>query len=586
MFKNIRQSKADKSLQSIEKHITAGLKQLSQKMHNGAMIEFGKAMEIDSKIVYPKLLEELEKVAAAGEFESAIAIGMNLIKENKGDYKLINKLGNYAQGLKDFKQAIALYKTALKIKKDFKPAFYNLAAAEVKADIVNDDIINALSQFKDLTDYILPSFIGDENLVERMTEKASSSKPRAIEAKIKQLGLLRDKKVESGDQIEVQKIDAKMEKLKKGAGKVTVDDVCNEFRKTIKLDPENEQTHLFNLGLFAVANKKADVAEGALKGLSSKDFPTSELLLAIIQDQKGYQQEAIEKLIQLLAENEFNRYYNVNLGLIYRKAKKQFLSVKYLIKTSVLLKKSNGMYSMRQLIQEADVHFEQGQFEKALDFYQIAATEKSDSEIWNRIGIIYQKLERVEEAINTFREVLKIDPDSKAANQQLRKIHDDYIKEGDGLFDEKKYPQAIEYFDRALSIMRLPDSLKKAAQAYRQLNDVRTENKLLEEADNLLNVEKEKEQERLRQALMIKGKALLRKNQYQKAIEIIEAAFVIKVDKDVYMQLAALYKKFKGKDSLAGLEKRWTDMVVQKERQEALDKEKEREKQAKSESQG
>ncbi|MBT7890776.1 MAG: hypothetical protein HN580_17295, partial [Deltaproteobacteria bacterium] len=88
MFKNIRQSKEEKSLQSIEKHLTAGLKQLSRKMHNGAMIEFGKAMAIDSNIVYPKLCEELEKVAVAGEFESAIAIGMNLIKEKKGDYEL------------------------------------------------------------------------------------------------------------------------------------------------------------------------------------------------------------------------------------------------------------------------------------------------------------------------------------------------------------------------------------------------------------------------------------------------------------------------------------------------------------------
>jgi len=254
MFKNIRQNKADKSLQSVEQCLAAGLKQLSQNMHNGAMIEFGKAMEINSTIAYPKLLAELEKVAAAGEFESAIAIGMNLIKKKKGDFELINKLGNYAQNLKNFKQASALYKTALKINKDYKPAFYNLAAAEVKADIMNDDITNALSQFKDLTEYILPSYIGDDNLVLRMTEKVSSSKPKEIDAKTRQLLLLRDKKAESGDQIAVRKIDAKIEDLKKAATKVTVADICHEFEKTIRQDPENEQTHLFNLGLYAVAN--------------------------------------------------------------------------------------------------------------------------------------------------------------------------------------------------------------------------------------------------------------------------------------------------------------------------------------------
>ncbi|MBT4263651.1 MAG: tetratricopeptide repeat protein [Deltaproteobacteria bacterium] len=582
MFKNIRQSKEEKSLQSIEKHLTAGLKQLSRKMHNGAMIEFGKAMAIDSNIVYPKLCEELEKVAVAGEFESAIAIGMNLIKEKKGDYELINKLGNYAQRLKDFKQAIALYKTALKIKKDYKPAFYNLASAEVKAEIVYDDIINELSQFKDQTEYILPSYIGDDNLIAGMMEKASSSKPKEVEAKIRQLFLLRDKKTESGGQAEVRKIDAKIEKLKEDAGKVTVDDVCHEFRKKIKLDAKNEQTHLFNLGLYAVANQKADVAEDALKGLSAVDFPTSALLLALSQEQKGNPQEAIQKLIQLLAENEFNRYYNVNLGLIYRKVKKQFLSVKYLIKTAVLLRKSDGMYSMRKLMQEADVCFEEGNFEKALDFYLIAVTEQPDSALWNKIGIIYRNLKQIDEAINTFRDVLKKDPDSETANQQMREIHDYYINTGDTLFEENKFKPAAEYFDRALSILRLPESLKKAAQAYRQLNDIKTEKMLLEEAENILNAEKEKGQERLRQALIIKGRGLLKKGQYQKAIEIIEAAFDMKADKDVYRQLATLYKKFKGKDSLSGLEKRWSDMVLQKERQEALEKEEEREQKAKS----
>ncbi|MBU2647913.1 tetratricopeptide repeat protein [bacterium] len=576
MFESIRQNRADKSLHNIEKHLEAGLKQLAQKMHNGAMIEFGKAMEIDADIVYPKLLEELEKVAAAGEYESAIAIGMNLIKEKKGDYVLINKLGNYAQRMQDFKQAIVLYKTALKIKKDYKPAFYNLAAAEVKADIVYDGIISALSQFKDLTEYILPGYIGDDNLVMKMTEKASLSKPKAIKATIHQLMILRDKKIESGNQTEVRKIDAKIEDLKKSAGEVTVDDVCQEFKKAIKQNPENEQTHLFNLGLYAVANHKTNVAEAALKSLSTKDFPTSELLLAIIQEQKGNLEDAIKKLIQLLAASEFNRYYNANLGLMYRKAKKHFFSIKYLIKTAVLLKKSDGMYSMRRLTQKADTLFEQGNFEKALDFYLIAVTEKSDSEIWNKIGIIYRNLKQVDEAINTFKNVLKKDPGSETANEQLRQIHEYYIEIGDSLFKENKYKPATEYFDRALNVMRPPDSLKKAALAYRQLNDIKTEKQLLAEAENILDAEKEKAQERLRQALIIKGKGLLRKAQYQKAIEIIEAAFVMKVDKGVYHQLALLYKKFKGKDSLAGLEKRWSDMVLQKERQERLSKEKER----------
>lgn len=105
-----------------------------------------------------------------------------------------------------------------------------------------------------------------------------------------------------------------------------------------------------------------------------------------------------------------------------------------------------------------------------------------------------------------FRDVLKTDPTSQTANEQLKKIHDSYIETGDSLLGENRYKPAAEYYDRALSILRLPKSLRKAAQCYRQLNNIKTEKQLLVEAEAIENAEKETEQERLRQALVIKGK--------------------------------------------------------------------------------
>ena len=70
-------------------------------------------------------------------------------------------------------------------------------------------------------------------------------------------------------------------------------------------------------------------------------------------------------------------------------------------------------------------------------------------------------------------------------------------------------------------------------------------------------------------------------NQYQKAIEIFDAAFDLKLDKALYAQLAKLYKTFKGKDSVNILAKRWEDMVVKKERDEMMAREKEIEREAK-----
>ena len=78
MLKDILQSKESKVQERVEKHLATGIQQLKQKMYNGAMVEFGKAMELDFEGVYPKLIEELENAAAGGELDAALAVGLNM----------------------------------------------------------------------------------------------------------------------------------------------------------------------------------------------------------------------------------------------------------------------------------------------------------------------------------------------------------------------------------------------------------------------------------------------------------------------------------------------------------------------------
>lgn len=587
MLKDYKKSKDERSSHNIETHIELGLSQLSKKMYNGAMIEFDKAMAINPKIVYPRLLEELEKVAAGGEFESALSIGMNLVKQKKDDFELVNRLGNYAQNMDDYKQAISLYKTALKINKNHKDAFYNLAAAEVKVDILNQDAQNAVAQFKDLKEYVLPSYIGGPEVIKSLEEKALSAKKAKVNKKIEELMTIRDKKASANELVEVKGIDAQIESLKKSAETVSPNDIVAALKQFTDSDPQNAPNHWYNLAIYALTNKKPDIAEMALDHIKAEDFPTAHVLKAINLEQKGNLEAGIEAMIQALAQNEFSRYGNVNLALMYRKAKKQFFSIKYFLKTASLLKKSNGEYSMIKIMQQADALYNSGDHKASLQLYKIAVTEKPMPEIMCRIGAIYKQLKQIDDAIFAFKDALKMDPGWEDATAQLKTIHDYYVTTGDEMFNERKYKPATEYFDKALTIIRTPQTLRKSAQAYHQLNDIKTEKKRLEEAEAMENTAKDAENERLRRALLIKGKQLIAAKQYQKAIEMIESAFAMKLDKNVYVQLATLYKKFKGKDSLAGLEKRWSDMVVQQDRLEAMAKEKERqelEKQAKQES--
>jgi len=539
-------NKEEKIAQKLEEFINEGLNQLQKKMYNGALVEFSKAMELDANNAVPKLLVIMENAADSGEYESALAIGLNLIKEKKKDYEFVNKLGNYARKLGDFKQANGLYKTAYNINKKFKVAFYNLAASEVRADFYDDAVIQALSQFKDIKEFYLPSYAGGETFIKEFEKKVKDTKSKTIQAKLQQLTATFKQKQESGDVVEAQDIKLNIEKLKK-QGEVSIDDICQVFKKQIASGSVFNNTQKYDFSIYTIKNKRADFALKLIQEIPEEEFPFINLLAAIISATQGKSEAAIEQLIKLLGEDKFNRYYNINLGLLYRKIGKTFLSIKYLLKTAELLKKTDGIFSMQQVIKMADEEVEKGNTKKALGFYLIAVQEISDPELWNKIGQLQKSLKQIDKAIQAFKEILKIDPKSELGNAELRKVHDYFVSQGDNLMSENKNQAAVDFYERALVVTRVPETLKKAAEAYHRLNNIKMEKKLLQELEAIESAIKTREQERMRQALIMKGKQLMGQKKYQQAIEVFDSAFDMKLDKGLYAQLAKLYKTFKGK---------------------------------------
>ena len=583
MLKGLFQSKEEKIRIKIDEHFAEGLKLLSEKFFNGAMIEFDKAMELNPDFVYPKLVEELSNAAASGSLQSALAIGLNLIKEKNEDYELANKLGNYAREMGDYKQAEGLYKTALKVKKNYTKAFYNLAASQARVDIYDDAVASAISKFESVGDCILPDYFGDKKIIEQMSERVSSEKKASFKDKLQELTVLRDQKIEGGEAVEAKGIDLEIKKLNESAGKIVPEDMLEDFENQAKEDSENEKEHLFNKVVFAIANKKPDIALATLARLSPTDFDTISLLHALALDQKGKREEAISKLIRLLGKNEFNRYNNVNLGLMYRRAKKTFLATKYLIKTAALLDKSNGIYSMKDLIAEADACYEAANLKKALNFYTIAVTEVPSPRIWGQIGNIYIERKKYDDAVEAFRNLKNMDPKSEIGEDKLREIHDYYVEKADVLMHDRKFKPASDYLHKALGVQRLPDTIKKAASVYKQLNIPDKEKELLKEWQSLIDQEKAKEQEKVRQNLIIQAKQQLSQKNYLKAADVYEKVLRMKVDRKIFMQLAAIYKGLKKRDDLENLERRWENMVAHEEKMKRFEKEEERKKQGEEE---
>jgi lipopolysaccharide biosynthesis regulator YciM len=112
------------------------------------------------------------------------------------------------------------------------------------------------------------------------------------------------------------------------------------------------------------------------------------------------------------------------------------------------------------------------------------------------------------------------------------------------------------------------------------LNNSEKEKELLEEWQNLMDEEKAKEQETHRQKMIIKGKTFLKQKNYPKAIDTFEAVLRMKADKNIFMQLAALYKGLKKSNDLADLEQRWEKMVLHEEKMRKFEKDEERKSQA------
>ena len=189
-------------------------------------------------------------------------------------------------------------------------------------------------------------------------------------------------------------------------------------------------------------------------------------------------------------------------------------------------------------------------------------------------------MKKYDEAVEAFRSMAELDPKSKAADSKIKEIHDYYVEKGEKLFLDHKFKPAVDYYHKALGVLRLPETLKQTADVYKQLNNSEKEKELLEEWQKMMDEQKQQEQEQHRQKMILKGKTLLKQKNYIKAIETFEAVLRMKVDRKIFMQLAALYKGLKKGNDLAELERRFEKMLLHEEKMRKFEKEEERKSQA------
>ncbi len=566
-----------------------GLSALDNNLYKRALIEFEKALKLDPKNIPDQLEKSFHRFARGGSNDTALSIGLVLLKVRPNDYVLANLLGNCARKNRNYKQANNLYRHSLKINKGYELAFLNLAASMGKVRKFDKELELSLLQFEKMTDFILPDYYNNSEIIEVLRESLSAQNEQNNNERVQELTLEKEQREVELDLIKSKEIGMELSKLNRSGSRATYEQIHEALLELMEEDvgslDQNEedqylkkQGYLFNVGLFALEEKRGEIAaeyfDTLLKERSKLEYV--EMCRALAHELNKERKQAVDIFIKLLGKKPHNRFLNVNLGLIYRRTKNKLLSTKYLVVGAALLEKSDGHYRLADLRRIAEENYQSGRYKKAIKLYNVIVSEQEDPASWINIGECYLAQHLYEDAAKAFKRLKEVDPDSPIADQKLRVIHDIYHRRGEEFVRDSKYRAAAGFFEKAMKVVTLADTVKRAAGVYDLLKDKHRHGELMELFEEIIQKEKDAEQEKLRQDYILKGKVFMKRRDFPKAIENLELAFRMKLDKDVFMILATIFKNLKRNEEMKDLLDRWNRMVEHDDRMKKFMKEEER----------
>lgn len=565
-----------------------GFLMLKGKLYKRAMVEFQNAMELSEAYTLDRLENEFKGLILQSDAEATLSIGLVLLQKRNKDYKLANALGNAARKMQDYKQANNLYRKALRIRKSFGLAFYNLAASLGKIEKYDYDIKGIIDKYIRADEFILPEYQNNPKILTETSTQIENRKQQDKDQQIDRIQKTITEKQTAGEKHEVERLNNTLTKLEKLPVKPTYEEIFDALKQMIQESARHQSTpaeketysgNIFNLGLFAYNNKDSKTALSCFTDTKAQKFRLdyTNMLLALLEYLNGDIKKATDGMFDLISKDRYNRYLNVNMGLLYKRAGNRLLACKFLIIGASLLERSEGLYRIPDIIEYGDKKLSEGKNNKALILYHIVTSEVDSEECWMKIGSIQTEAEKPAEAIKAYHEILKFNSDYKPANEKLREIHDAYCERAEEVFQIRKFSLSAAFYEKALIAVRHPETLERALAVYRQLKRNIKIIELSQEIAEINEKEKEVEQEKLRQEFVSKGKVYMKRKAFDMAISSYEKAFRMKVDKDVFVALAYMYKGLKRTEELQSLMERWGKLNKYEEEIKRKQKEKKRE---------
>ncbi|OGG94317.1 MAG: hypothetical protein A2508_02530 [Candidatus Lambdaproteobacteria bacterium RIFOXYD12_FULL_49_8] len=569
-----------------------GNKQLSECLEKGldcakqghitrALLHWNQARDLDPEQTKAFLIAQEDELSRLGKPEAVLSTGLILVKLDPANGELANRMGNLARrlGLSDL--AKKLYKLANQEAAPNEYAFCNLVATLAKVELYDGEIKLLIKKYFQEQNYRFPPYQNDPNLVEKLTARLALD---LTQEKEKQLVLVNEELKYAGElgdalkQFELQKKTAALEA-----------DPCIPSYESIKvvlksavvhdqmrLDKSKEaQDNLINLGLFALINEDSGLALACFEKLESikSTYKYHNLLYGLAIFLSARSIEGLEQATKTITSNPFDRFGHANIGLMHLKAGHKLLGYQHLLIAADLLDKSEGLFDFDQFVRLAEESYEDNQFKDALRRYEVIAQEKPSIIAWSRIASLHMKKGDIMSAAEALHEILRIEPDFGYIHSKLELLHNKLIEQGDELAIKGQYRGALKIYRKALGVLKVPTTLKKAGEMCEKLKAKSKAAHYFEEYKELVQEGLQKEKEAKRLALVAKAMESVKKGELAISIIKLEEALLMKADRSIFLTLCSLYEDSAQRDKVRDLETRWAEILEVEEKKSKLVKE-------------
>ncbi|HEX7927652.1 MAG TPA: tetratricopeptide repeat protein, partial [bacterium] len=348
------------------------MKYFDGKLYNRALQDLEEAVQLNPAL-RQEAFELMQVLSGQGDDDTAVSVGIALLKLDPQNHELMNRLGNVLRRMNSFGRASKLYTQALKIEPQFTEAKYNLAACAVAVVTADMELVRqtrAVEPYARLRRY---EFVGaregfhpvdNENLADE--KKAATKKPLA--------------KIEPPAEKPDPAVEAQMIEMK-----------AMELRKDAENQPGTWEAE-YNLGLFfdlAKQHQTAATHYRAAYSVAPDNRRVVNNLAVAILEQDPAAQEGEDLLLENLRRHKFDRTTVLNLAVLNKRAGKAFQQLKWYVYLGDLLARSMGEFELDKVIAHGKELFERRKYVETVPIFENLAKE-IPQEFWlDKLAVMY-----------------------------------------------------------------------------------------------------------------------------------------------------------------------------------------------------